>query len=70
MARPDLNLLVTLDVLLEEGSVTRARVRHDRRPSAMSRHQPREPRATPFSRPPTGPTAHAPTVMVSVSASW
>ena len=37
MARPDLNLLVTLDVLLEEGSVTRAARRLGLSPSAMSR---------------------------------
>ncbi|MEU7895826.1 LysR family transcriptional regulator [Nonomuraea sp. NPDC049152] len=37
MARPDLNLLVTLDVLLEEGSVTRAGERLALSPSAMSR---------------------------------
>lgn len=37
MARPDLNLLVTLHVLLEEGSVTRAGERLALSPSAMSR---------------------------------
>ena len=37
MARPDLNLLVTLDVLLEEGSVARAAQRLQLSPSAMSR---------------------------------
>ncbi|WP_447004126.1 LysR family transcriptional regulator [Saccharothrix isguenensis] len=37
MARPDLNLLVTLDVLLQEGSVTRAGERLALSPSAMSR---------------------------------
>lgn len=37
MGRPDLNLLVTLDVLLEEGSVTRAARRLGLSPSAMSR---------------------------------
>lgn len=37
MARPDLNLLVTLDVLLTEGSVTRAARRLRLSPSAMSR---------------------------------
>jgi DNA-binding transcriptional LysR family regulator len=37
MARPDLNLLVTLDVLLEEGSVARAARRLRLSPSAMSR---------------------------------
>jgi len=37
MARPDLNLLVTLDVLLEEGSVARAAQRLRLSPSAMSR---------------------------------
>lgn len=37
MVRPDLNLLVTLDVLLEEGSVTRAGLRLRLSPSAMSR---------------------------------
>ena len=37
MAHPDLNLLVTLDVLLTEGSVTRAAKRLQLSPSAMSR---------------------------------
>lgn len=37
MARPDLNLLVTLDVLLSEGSVARAARRLRLSPSAMSR---------------------------------
>jgi len=37
VARPDLNLLVTLDVLLAEGSVTRAGRRLGLSPSAMSR---------------------------------
>ncbi|MFN3656219.1 MAG: LysR family transcriptional regulator [Pseudolabrys sp.] len=37
MARPDLNLLVTLDVLLSEGSVARAAKRLRLSPSAMSR---------------------------------
>ncbi len=37
MTRPDLNLLVTLDVLLEEGSVARAGQRLRLSPSAMSR---------------------------------
>jgi DNA-binding transcriptional LysR family regulator len=37
MPRPDLNLLVTLDVLLEEGSVARAARRLRLSPSAMSR---------------------------------
>ena len=37
MAAPDLNLLVTLDVLLEEGSVARAARRLRLSPSAMSR---------------------------------
>jgi len=37
MARPDLNLLVTLDVLLQEGSVARAARRLRLSPSAMSR---------------------------------
>jgi DNA-binding transcriptional LysR family regulator len=37
MTRPDLNLLVTLDVLLEEGSVARAARRLRLSPSAMSR---------------------------------
>jgi DNA-binding transcriptional LysR family regulator len=37
MSRPDLNLLVTLDVLLVEGSVARAAQRLRLSPSAMSR---------------------------------
>ena len=37
MSSPDLNLLVTLDVLLEEGSVARAAQRLRLSPSAMSR---------------------------------
>jgi DNA-binding transcriptional LysR family regulator len=37
MAMPDLNLLVTLDVLLSEGSVVRAAQRLQLSPSAMSR---------------------------------
>ena len=37
MARPDLNLLITLDVLLAEGSVARAAKRLQLSPSAMSR---------------------------------
>ncbi|HTO68198.1 MAG TPA: LysR family transcriptional regulator [Bradyrhizobium sp.] len=37
MSTPDLNLLVTLDVLLEEGSVARAAKRLRLSPSAMSR---------------------------------
>ncbi len=37
MTRPDLNLLVTLDALLEEGSVARAARRLRLSPSAMSR---------------------------------
>ncbi|MCS6289587.1 MAG: LysR family transcriptional regulator [Nitrospira sp.] len=37
MARPDLNLLITLDVLLAEGSVARASHRLRLSPSAMSR---------------------------------
>lgn len=37
MTRPDLNLLVTLDVVLSEGSVTRAARRLGLSPSAMSR---------------------------------
>src|ERR1700756_162994 len=37
MLRPDLNLLVTLDVLLAEGSVARAARRLRLSPSAMSR---------------------------------
>lgn len=46
MARPDLNLLVTLDVLLQEGSVTRAGERLALSPSAMSRALARLRRAT------------------------
>lgn len=46
MARPDLNLLITLDVLLEEGSVTRAGERLALSPSAMSRALARLRRAT------------------------
>ncbi|MEU4805354.1 LysR family transcriptional regulator [Actinosynnema sp. NPDC023587] len=46
MARPDLNLLVTLDVLLAEGSVTRAGERLALSPSAMSRALARLRRAT------------------------
>jgi DNA-binding transcriptional LysR family regulator len=46
MPRPDLNLLVTLDVLLEEGSVTRAGQRLRLSPSAMSRALARLRRAT------------------------
>jgi DNA-binding transcriptional LysR family regulator len=46
MRRPDLNLLVTLDVLLEEGSVTRAGQRLRLSPSAMSRALARLRRAT------------------------
>ncbi|WP_406176146.1 LysR family transcriptional regulator [Streptomyces sp. NBC_00996] len=46
MSRPDLNLLVTLDVLLEEGSVTRAGERLALSPSAMSRALARLRRAT------------------------
>ncbi|BCJ48537.1 transcriptional regulator [Actinoplanes sp. NBRC 14428] len=46
MMRPDLNLLVTLDVLLEEGSVTRAGERLALSPSAMSRSLARLRRAT------------------------
>jgi DNA-binding transcriptional LysR family regulator len=46
MPRPDLNLLVTLDVLLEEGSVTRAGQRLRLSPSAMSRALGRLRRAT------------------------
>ncbi|MEU6148536.1 LysR family transcriptional regulator [Actinosynnema sp. NPDC047251] len=46
MARPDLNLLATLDVLLEEGSVTRAGERLALSPSAMSRALARLRRAT------------------------
>src|SRR5258707_6253517 len=37
MSRPDLNLLVTLDVLLAEGRVARAAERLRLSPSAMSR---------------------------------
>jgi DNA-binding transcriptional LysR family regulator len=37
MARPDLNLLVTLDILLSEGSVARAAQKLRLSPSAMSR---------------------------------
>jgi DNA-binding transcriptional LysR family regulator len=37
MSRPDLNLLITLDVLLTEGSVARAAQRLQLSPSAMSR---------------------------------
>ncbi len=37
MSRPDLNLLITLDVLLAEGNVTRAAKRLRLSPSAMSR---------------------------------
>ena len=37
MARPDLNLLITLDVLLAEGNVARAAARLHLSPSAMSR---------------------------------
>src|SRR4029078_1049148 len=37
MAHPDLNLLITLDVLLAEGSVARAAERLRLSPSAMSR---------------------------------
>ncbi len=37
MSKPDLNLLVTLDVLLDEGSVARAAQRLQLSPSAMSR---------------------------------
>src|SRR5215208_7714579 len=37
MSTPDLNLLVTLDVLLAEGSVARAAHRLQLSPSAMSR---------------------------------
>lgn len=37
MSRPDLNLLITLDVLLAEGSVARAAQRLQLSPSAMSR---------------------------------
>ncbi|WP_031171366.1 LysR family transcriptional regulator [Streptosporangium roseum] len=46
MVRPDLNLLVTLNVLLEEGSVTRAGERLALSPSAMSRALARLRRAT------------------------
>ena len=37
MSLPDLNLLITLDVLLTEGNVTRAALRLRLSPSAMSR---------------------------------
>ena len=37
VSRPDLNLLVTLDVVLTEGSVARAAQRLGLRPAAMSR---------------------------------
>ncbi|WP_031321476.1 helix-turn-helix domain-containing protein, partial [Pseudomonas piscis] len=37
MSTPDLNLLLTLDVLLAEGSVARAAARLQLSPSAMSR---------------------------------
>src|SRR5689334_5485665 len=37
MSKPDLNLLLTLDVLLTEGSVARAAKRLQLSPSAMSR---------------------------------
>ncbi|TIS76348.1 MAG: LysR family transcriptional regulator, partial [Mesorhizobium sp.] len=37
MSRPDLNLLVTLDVLIAEGSVAKAARRLKLSPSAMSR---------------------------------
>jgi DNA-binding transcriptional LysR family regulator len=37
LSRPDLNLLVTLDAVLAEGSVTRAARRLGLSPSAMSR---------------------------------
>ncbi|CAL9480609.1 Nodulation protein D 2 [Actinosynnema sp. ALI-1.44] len=46
VARPDLNLLITLDVLLEEGSVTGAGRRLALSPSAMSRALARLRRAT------------------------
>ncbi len=46
MARPDFNLLVTLDVLLEEGSVARASRRLGLSPSAMSRSLARLRKAT------------------------
>jgi DNA-binding transcriptional LysR family regulator len=46
MATPDLNLLVTLDVLLTEGSVARAAQRLRLSPSAMSRALARLRRAT------------------------
>ena len=46
MARPDLNLLVTLDVLLAEGSVARAAARLRLSPSAMSRALARQRAAT------------------------
>ncbi|KAG0734010.1 hypothetical protein G6F24_018929 [Rhizopus arrhizus] len=39
MATPDLNLLITLDVLLAEGSVARA-ARRWRRPAARGRYCP------------------------------
>jgi DNA-binding transcriptional LysR family regulator len=41
MSRPDLNLLITLDVLLEEGHVARAAQRLRLSPSARSRALPR-----------------------------
>jgi DNA-binding transcriptional LysR family regulator len=37
LSRPDLNLLITLDVLLAEGNVARAARRLHLSPSAMSR---------------------------------
>jgi DNA-binding transcriptional LysR family regulator len=46
MARPDLNLLFTLDVLLQEGSVARAAQRLKLSPSAMSRSLARLRKAT------------------------
>jgi DNA-binding transcriptional LysR family regulator len=46
MARPDLNLLFTLDVLLQEGSVARAARRLKLSPSAMSRSLARLRKAT------------------------
>ncbi|MEO8309424.1 MAG: LysR family transcriptional regulator [Pseudomonadota bacterium] len=46
MARPDLNLLLTLDVLLQEGSVARAARRLKLSPSAMSRSLARLRKAT------------------------
>jgi DNA-binding transcriptional LysR family regulator len=46
MARPDLNLLFTLDVLLAEGSVARAARRLRLSPSAMSRSLARLRKAT------------------------